>query len=166
MWEPCLWFSDLKAHNLHVVVVFVSMDSDFVSPESTVTTLLSSSGHLKSSLLPPELNTSFRYRDQVHFFYWGSFSTAVTPFHILNSRFLMEVLQKMRVAVISMGGICYNSICFYFCVSMLQIKSPPVSPFRLKHPKPCESKSPLCLAFFMLYVFQVSQHSVQCCETC
>ncbi|CAK6972526.1 lung adenoma susceptibility protein 2 [Scomber scombrus] len=40
------------------------MDSDFVSPESTVTTLLSSSGHLKSSLLPPELNTSFRYRDQ------------------------------------------------------------------------------------------------------
>ncbi|XP_077593767.1 lung adenoma susceptibility protein 2 isoform X1 [Stigmatopora nigra] len=37
--------------------------SDFVSPESTVTTLLSSSGHFKSRL-SPEFNTTFRYRDK------------------------------------------------------------------------------------------------------
>ncbi|KAM6902354.1 lung adenoma susceptibility protein 2 [Xenentodon cancila] len=35
-----------------------------LSPESTVTSLLSSSGHLRSSLLPPEHNTPVRYRDQ------------------------------------------------------------------------------------------------------
>ncbi|XP_070781243.1 lung adenoma susceptibility protein 2 [Enoplosus armatus] len=38
--------------------------NDFLSPESTVTSLLSSSGHLRSSLLAPEHNTSFRYRDK------------------------------------------------------------------------------------------------------
>ncbi|MEQ2208889.1 hypothetical protein XENOCAPTIV_018597 [Xenoophorus captivus] len=37
---------------------------DSLSPESTVTTLLSSSGHLRSSLLPPEPNTTFIYRDK------------------------------------------------------------------------------------------------------
>ncbi|XP_040013033.1 lung adenoma susceptibility protein 2 [Xiphias gladius] len=37
---------------------------DFVSPESTVTSLLSSSGHLRSSLLPPKHITTFRYRDK------------------------------------------------------------------------------------------------------
>ncbi|KAI3362071.1 hypothetical protein L3Q82_012209 [Scortum barcoo] len=37
--------------------------TDFVSPESTVTSLLSSSGHLRSSLLAPE-HTTFRYRDK------------------------------------------------------------------------------------------------------
>ncbi|CAJ1071075.1 lung adenoma susceptibility protein 2 isoform X2 [Xyrichtys novacula] len=37
---------------------------DILSPESTVTSLLSSSGHLRSSLLAPEHNTSFRYRDK------------------------------------------------------------------------------------------------------
>ncbi|XP_068430538.1 lung adenoma susceptibility protein 2 [Clinocottus analis] len=36
--------------------------SDCLSPESTVTSLLSSSGHLRSSLLVPEHNTTFRYR--------------------------------------------------------------------------------------------------------
>ncbi|KAM7369386.1 hypothetical protein PAMP_013658 [Pampus punctatissimus] len=38
--------------------------SDFLSPESSVTTLLSSSGHLKSSLQPPDHNSSFRYRNK------------------------------------------------------------------------------------------------------
>ncbi|XP_045922221.1 lung adenoma susceptibility protein 2 isoform X2 [Micropterus dolomieu] len=38
--------------------------NDFVSPESTVTSLLSSSGRLRSSLLAPEHNTTFRYRDK------------------------------------------------------------------------------------------------------
>ncbi|XP_026153646.1 lung adenoma susceptibility protein 2 isoform X2 [Mastacembelus armatus] len=40
------------------------MLGDVLSPESTVTSLLSSSGHLKSSLRPPEHNTTFRYRDK------------------------------------------------------------------------------------------------------
>ncbi|KAK2888609.1 lung adenoma susceptibility protein 2 isoform X1 [Channa argus] len=39
------------------------LPSNFLSPESTVTTLLSSSGHLRSSLLPPE-HGNFRYRDK------------------------------------------------------------------------------------------------------
>ncbi|XP_032394991.1 lung adenoma susceptibility protein 2 isoform X2 [Etheostoma spectabile] len=39
---------------------------DFPSPESTVTSLLSSSGHLRSSLLAPDLNTTFRYRDKIY----------------------------------------------------------------------------------------------------
>ncbi|KAM9840954.1 lung adenoma susceptibility protein 2 isoform 2-T2 [Aulostomus maculatus] len=38
--------------------------SDYLSPESTVTTLLASSGHLRSSLLPTERSTTFRYRDK------------------------------------------------------------------------------------------------------
>ncbi|XP_041667103.1 lung adenoma susceptibility protein 2 [Cheilinus undulatus] len=38
--------------------------SDVLSPESTVTSLLSSSGHLRSSLRVPEHNTTFRYRDK------------------------------------------------------------------------------------------------------
>ncbi|XP_023253624.1 lung adenoma susceptibility protein 2 [Seriola lalandi dorsalis] len=37
---------------------------DSLSPESTVTSLLSSSGHLRSSLRPPDHITSFRYRDK------------------------------------------------------------------------------------------------------
>uniref|UniRef100_A0A665TDE6 Uncharacterized protein n=1 Tax=Echeneis naucrates TaxID=173247 RepID=A0A665TDE6_ECHNA len=37
-----------------------------LSPESTVTSLLSSSGHLRSSLRAPEHSTSFRYRNKVH----------------------------------------------------------------------------------------------------
>uniref|UniRef100_A0A3Q1F2B9 Lung adenoma susceptibility protein 2 n=1 Tax=Acanthochromis polyacanthus TaxID=80966 RepID=A0A3Q1F2B9_9TELE len=41
-----------------------SMVDDFLSPESTVTSLLSSSGHLRSSLRPPEHNDTFRYRDK------------------------------------------------------------------------------------------------------
>ncbi|XP_040914542.1 lung adenoma susceptibility protein 2 [Toxotes jaculatrix] len=41
-----------------------SLVGEFLSPESTVTSLLSSSGHLRSSLLPPEHNTTFRYRDK------------------------------------------------------------------------------------------------------
>ncbi|XP_069025115.1 lung adenoma susceptibility protein 2 [Embiotoca jacksoni] len=39
-------------------------DGTFRSPDSTVTSLLSSSGHLRSSLHPPEINTTFRYRDK------------------------------------------------------------------------------------------------------
>ncbi|XP_049593165.1 lung adenoma susceptibility protein 2 isoform X2 [Syngnathus scovelli] len=38
--------------------------SDMVSPESTVTTLLSSSGHFRSSLFSSEFNTTFSYRDK------------------------------------------------------------------------------------------------------
>ncbi|XP_077399150.1 lung adenoma susceptibility protein 2 isoform X2 [Vanacampus margaritifer] len=37
--------------------------SDIISPESTVTTLLSSSGYFRS-LLSPEFNTTFRYKDK------------------------------------------------------------------------------------------------------
>ncbi|KAG7499410.1 hypothetical protein JOB18_036999 [Solea senegalensis] len=37
---------------------------DFLSPESTVTSLLSSSGHLRSSLRVPEHTTTFRYRNK------------------------------------------------------------------------------------------------------
>nr|XP_046230948.1 lung adenoma susceptibility protein 2 isoform X2 [Scatophagus argus] len=37
---------------------------DFLSPESTVTSLLSSSGHLRSSLLAPERSLTFSYRDK------------------------------------------------------------------------------------------------------
>lgn len=36
-----------------------------LSPESTVTSLLSSSGHLGSSLEVPEHNTTFRYKYKV-----------------------------------------------------------------------------------------------------
>lgn len=43
-----------------------SLVSDFLSPESTITSLLSSSGHLRSSLLIPEHNATFSYRDKVH----------------------------------------------------------------------------------------------------
>ncbi|XP_042365785.1 lung adenoma susceptibility protein 2 isoform X3 [Plectropomus leopardus] len=39
-----------------------SLVGEFLSPESTVTSLLSSSGHLRSSLLTPKHNTTFRYR--------------------------------------------------------------------------------------------------------
>lgn len=47
-----------------------SMDSSstvdaFLSPESTVTSLLSSSGHLRSILEVPECNTTFRYKYKV-----------------------------------------------------------------------------------------------------
>ncbi|KAM8827574.1 lung adenoma susceptibility protein 2 isoform 3-T3 [Spinachia spinachia] len=38
--------------------------ADCVSPESTVTSLLSSSGHLRSGLLPPEHDSTFRYGEQ------------------------------------------------------------------------------------------------------
>ncbi|XP_044190337.1 lung adenoma susceptibility protein 2 isoform X1 [Thunnus albacares] len=55
---------DLDFEHLPPHMDSTSLVSDFLSPESTVTTLLSSSGHLKSSLLPPEHNTSFRYRDK------------------------------------------------------------------------------------------------------
>ncbi|XP_054614319.1 lung adenoma susceptibility protein 2 isoform X2 [Dunckerocampus dactyliophorus] len=41
-----------------------SPGSDVISPESTVTTLLSSSGHLRSSLLMPDHNMTFRYQDK------------------------------------------------------------------------------------------------------
>ncbi|XP_061555353.1 lung adenoma susceptibility protein 2 isoform X2 [Phycodurus eques] len=41
-----------------------SPGSDFVSPESTVTTLLSSSGRFRTRLLSPEFNSTFRYRDK------------------------------------------------------------------------------------------------------
>ncbi|XP_026194742.1 lung adenoma susceptibility protein 2 isoform X2 [Anabas testudineus] len=41
-----------------------SLAGEFLSPESTVTSLLSSSGHLRSSLLPPENIGTFRYRDK------------------------------------------------------------------------------------------------------
>ncbi|XP_075885300.1 lung adenoma susceptibility protein 2 [Nelusetta ayraudi] len=41
-----------------------SVASSAMSPESTVTSLLSSSGHLRSSLMVPEHNTTFRYRDK------------------------------------------------------------------------------------------------------
>lgn len=52
--------------------LFPSMESSSVassamSPESTVTSLLSSSGHLRSSFMVPEHNTTFRYRDKVLF---------------------------------------------------------------------------------------------------
>uniref|UniRef100_A0A1A7YX00 Chromosome 18 open reading frame 54 n=1 Tax=Iconisemion striatum TaxID=60296 RepID=A0A1A7YX00_9TELE len=41
-----------------------SLADDCLSPESTVTSLLSSSGHLRSSLRPPEHDTTVRYRDK------------------------------------------------------------------------------------------------------
>ncbi|XP_061658076.1 lung adenoma susceptibility protein 2 [Syngnathoides biaculeatus] len=40
--------------------------SDFVSPESTVTTLLSSSGDFRTNLLSQEFNSTFRYRDKIY----------------------------------------------------------------------------------------------------
>ncbi|XP_051269482.1 lung adenoma susceptibility protein 2 isoform X2 [Dicentrarchus labrax] len=49
---------------------------DFLSPESTVTSLLSSSGHLRSSLLAPEHNTTFRYRNKNY----GSASAALDAY--------------------------------------------------------------------------------------
>lgn len=39
--------------------------ADCVSPESTVTSLLSSSGHLRSGLLAREHDATFAYREQV-----------------------------------------------------------------------------------------------------
>lgn len=55
-----------------IMSLFDSMDtgsvaSSALSPESTVTSLLSRSGHLQSSLMVPEHNTTFRYRDKVLF---------------------------------------------------------------------------------------------------
>uniref|UniRef100_A0A1A8J1R8 Chromosome 18 open reading frame 54 n=2 Tax=Nothobranchius kuhntae TaxID=321403 RepID=A0A1A8J1R8_NOTKU len=41
-----------------------SLVDECLSPESTVTSLLSSSGHLRSSLRPPEHDTAIRYRDK------------------------------------------------------------------------------------------------------
>ncbi|XP_037548446.1 lung adenoma susceptibility protein 2 [Nematolebias whitei] len=41
-----------------------SLAEDRLSPESTVTSLLSSSGHLRSDLQPPELSSSFTYRNK------------------------------------------------------------------------------------------------------
>lgn len=55
-----------------------SLVSDFLSPESTITSLLSSSGHLRSSLLIPEHNTTFSYRDKVHTSTTLSIAFAVT----------------------------------------------------------------------------------------
>lgn len=57
------WYSSIMS-------LFLSMDTSSVassalSPESTVTSLLSRSGHLRSSLVVPEHNTTFRYRDKV-----------------------------------------------------------------------------------------------------
>uniref|UniRef100_A0A7N8WUZ9 Chromosome 12 C18orf54 homolog n=1 Tax=Mastacembelus armatus TaxID=205130 RepID=A0A7N8WUZ9_9TELE len=65
--------SEYFPYPLYVLFVVVGLGSiessrmlgDVLSPESTVTSLLSSSGHLKSSLRPPEHNTTFRYRDKV-----------------------------------------------------------------------------------------------------
>lgn len=56
--------------------VFDSMDnrsvaSSALSPESTVTSLLSRSGHLQSSLMGPEHNTTFRFRDKVLLCHFG-----------------------------------------------------------------------------------------------
>lgn len=60
----------------YIMSLFGSMDTSSVassalSPESTVTSLLSRSGHLRSSLLVPEHNTTFRYRDKVQFCHSG-----------------------------------------------------------------------------------------------
>ncbi|XP_008322659.1 lung adenoma susceptibility protein 2 isoform X3 [Cynoglossus semilaevis] len=57
------------------------MDSDSqfeesLSPESTVTSLLSSSGRLKSSLLPPECTTTFRFKNKDY----GSASDALDAY--------------------------------------------------------------------------------------
>ncbi|XP_024124309.1 lung adenoma susceptibility protein 2 isoform X2 [Oryzias melastigma] len=41
-----------------------SLFGEFPSPESCVTSLLSSSGHLRSSLRPSDPNTTFRYKDK------------------------------------------------------------------------------------------------------
>ncbi|XP_056874806.1 lung adenoma susceptibility protein 2 isoform X4 [Takifugu flavidus] len=43
-----------------------SLDGAFLSPESTVTSLLSSSGHLRSCLEVPEHNTTFRYKYKLY----------------------------------------------------------------------------------------------------
>ncbi|XP_038135463.1 lung adenoma susceptibility protein 2 isoform X2 [Cyprinodon tularosa] len=43
-----------------------SPEEDCVSPESTVTSLLSSSGRLRSSLQPPELSRTFQYGEQIY----------------------------------------------------------------------------------------------------
>lgn len=40
------------------------MDCGGLSPESTVTSLLSKSGHLRSSLRPPQHSSTFRYKDK------------------------------------------------------------------------------------------------------
>ncbi|XP_034457615.1 lung adenoma susceptibility protein 2 [Hippoglossus hippoglossus] len=41
-----------------------SLVGEFLSPESTVTSLMSNTGRLRSSLLPPEHNSSIRYRNK------------------------------------------------------------------------------------------------------
>lgn len=143
-----LWFSDLCAQYLHVVV-FVSMDSEFVSPESTVTTLLSSSGHLKSSLLPPDHNASFIYRDKVHVFTastifyhrnWALWkkSTHLCVFHFpclktyigLQTVTLLVCYLPSDLQILKRfpreGSSAKKEICFNALVSVLQIKSPPV----------------------------------------
>ncbi|KAK9532952.1 hypothetical protein VZT92_010309 [Zoarces viviparus] len=53
---------------------------DCLSPESTVTSLLSSSGHLRSSLLAPEHNTTFRYRDQNYYSASAALDAYITDF--------------------------------------------------------------------------------------
>lgn len=68
--------------------LFHSMDTSSVassalSPESTVTSLLSRSGHLRSSLVVPEHNTAFRYRDKVQF---RALATAMTWRHFFDGR--------------------------------------------------------------------------------
>uniref|UniRef100_A0A8C3AWG2 Uncharacterized protein n=1 Tax=Cyclopterus lumpus TaxID=8103 RepID=A0A8C3AWG2_CYCLU len=65
-----------------------------LSPESTVTSLLSSSGHLRSSLLGPDHNTTFRYRHKVR----SAPATRLCPLSsVVFTCFLVFLVLKERL---------------------------------------------------------------------
>ncbi|XP_041826332.1 lung adenoma susceptibility protein 2 isoform X2 [Melanotaenia boesemani] len=73
-----------------------SLVGDALSPESTVTSLLSSSGHLRSSLRPPERNTTFRYKDQEYESASEALDAYITDFERSSQSSGMLVLPHNR----------------------------------------------------------------------
>lgn len=76
--------------------------SDIISPESTVTTLLASSGHFRSSLRSPGFNTTFRYRDKV-----DSASSVMSYSNtIKKSKHFHNIIQPFVTTLMKMWTIC------------------------------------------------------------
>lgn len=78
-----------------------SVASSALSPESTVTSLLSRSGHLRSSLVVPEHNTTFRYRDKVQF----------CCFAVLRSSYSHDVASFLWWKVLCVVNFLF--VCFF-----------------------------------------------------
>lgn len=68
--------------------------SSFLSPESTVTSLLSSSGHLRSCLEVPEHNSTFRYKYKVKL---SSLNTATINVKMFTSFWIPQCFKKTTI---------------------------------------------------------------------